>query len=204
MTLPGAQQVDGPLYQSEGEDQVRIAMRPHSPSILTTPNDDDDEPSVPEVLTLEARLVEDEPVYNALAVPSNSPEPEQPESASTVETNGTKTEQTTVCIWRYAIVLCLLAVIGLAVYFFVDEMAPKSGLRPCTQVDCEVSTWESYTPCSKTCDGRRNRTRDVIYHNAQCEGETCPYRKFVYHHIVCFLLKCFTHFAQCTKSRIAT
>jgi len=43
---------------------------------------------------------------------------------------------------------------------------------PCIQIDCEVSTWESW--CSKPCDGTRNHTRDVVT-NQDCSGDPCPH-----------------------------
>ena len=75
----------------------------------------------------------------------------------------------------YALVLCMLVVVGLVAYFIIKYAGP--GASPasstCASIDCEVSTWESYTPCTKRCDGRRNRTRDIVL-NSDCGGEPCP------------------------------
>ena len=116
---------------------------------------------------LEATLVEEEPetpVYEAVRA-SDTP---QVKIEHHVETERR--------IWKYGLVLCMLAVIGLVAYFILEYASPESlpDLNTCVPIDCKVSSWESWTPCSEKCDGKRNRTRAVVM-NSDCGGEPCPH-----------------------------
>lgn len=55
---------------------------------------------------------------------------------------------------------------------FTVAGAESSKEQRCFQIDCEVSSWESWSPCSELCDGSRNHTRDVVT-NPDCGGELC-------------------------------
>ena len=52
--------------------------------------------------------------------------------------------------------------------------SPLEEVPSCIPIDCEVSSWESWTPCSAQCDGMRSHERDVV-RNADCNGESCPH-----------------------------
>jgi hypothetical protein len=62
---------------------------------------------------------------------------------------------------------------GGAVCGAVSELRPCENLPGCP-VHCEVSGWNSWTPCTKTCGvGTRSRSRSVTVHQANA-GRGCP------------------------------
>jgi len=67
----------------------------------------------------------------------------------------------------------VVAAIFLRDSFSSDNSNASPSTGACIQIDCEVSSWQSWSPCSKQCDGFRNRTRNVV-RNPDCNGDPCP------------------------------
>ena len=137
-----------------GQGQVAIEINPTPPSIQSSSNHNDDQGDFEE---------SEDPVYDADVARADDTPPAVPH----VIKHHTETKR---CLWRYFLVLCLLAAIALIV-FFIAKYAGGSD-STCVPIDCQVSSWERWTPCTKRCDGRRNHTRDIILHS-DCKGEPC-------------------------------
>jgi hypothetical protein len=121
---------------------------------------------------------EEPPMLTAFAVN----EDDQGEIVQAVPMHESKETPSTSKRRKYVFIpVCLCLVVLVPVIYTITKYTGLGGAGTassvastnCTQIDCEVSSWESWSPCSEKCDGSRTRTRDIVT-NPDCNGGSCP------------------------------